>query len=123
MSTINFIYQGISTIIQCSEKEKMKIICDKYCHKINIDINSLIFLYGGNRLNMDKTYEEYTKENKISILVYKNENEICPKCGKMLDDNIRMFNNNINSMLIGLKNQIDHIIKDINDINEIRNQL
>ena len=81
MATIVFIFNGISTSIQCSKDQKMKDICDKYCNKINTNTNTLIFLYGGNQLNLDKKYEEYKKENKITILVYKNENEVCPKCG------------------------------------------
>ena len=128
MATIAFIYEGISTIIQCSKDQKMKYICDKFCKKINENINSLLFLYGGTKLNMDKKFEEYSKENTIKILVYKNENDICTKCGKLLDnkkiDNLILSNNNINSLLIGLKSQIDNIINDSNkQINEIINQL
>ena len=130
MATTFYIFNGISTSIQCSKNQKMKEICDKYCIKINTNINSLLFLYGGNQLNLDKKYEDYTKENKITILVYKNENEVCPKCGKLIDskklDNLILSNNNINSTLIGLKSQIDNIINDINNnkkINEINNQL
>ena len=65
----------------------------------------------------------------MKILVYRNENELCPKCGKLLDnkkiDNLILSNNNINSSLIGLKSQIDNIINDNNNkqINEIINQL
>ena len=126
MATIVFIYEGISTIIQCSKEQKIKYICDKYCNKINININSLLFLFGGTKLNMDKKFEEYSKENTMKILVYKNENEVCQKCGKLLDnkkiDNLILSNNNINSILFGLKSQIDSIINDSNkQINEIIN--
>ena len=48
----------------------MKYICDKYCNKIETNINKLIFLYGENKLNLEKKYEEYTKEKQITILVY-----------------------------------------------------
>ena len=130
MATTVYIFNGISTSIQCSKNQKMKEICDKFCSKINTNINSLVFLYGGNKLDLDKKYEDYTKENKITILVYKNENEVCPKCGKLIDskkiDNLILSNNNINSTLIGIKNQIDNIMNDINNnkkINEINNQL
>ena len=128
MATIVFIYEGISTIIQCSKEQKMKYICDKYCNKINLNIDSLLFLYGGTKLNMDKKFEEYSKENTMKILVYKNENELCSKCGKILDNkkinNLILSNDNINSSLIGLKSQMDNIINDNNkQINEIINQL
>ena len=77
---------------------------------------------------MDKKIEEYSKENAMKILVYTNENRVCPKCGKLLDnkkiDNLILSNNNINSMLFGLKSQIGNFINDNNkQINEIINQL
>jgi hypothetical protein len=80
MATTIYIYEGISTSIQCSKEQKMKYICEKYCNKINMNINSLLFLCQGNKLNMENKFEEYTKENKITILVYRNEKEVCPKC-------------------------------------------
>ena len=42
-----FNLEGIDVTIQCSKNEKMKDICQKYVNKINKNINSLIFLYGG----------------------------------------------------------------------------
>jgi formamidopyrimidine-DNA glycosylase len=86
MASVIFIYNGMSTSIQCSKKETMKYICEKYCDEINSNINSLIFLYGGTELNLDKEYEEYSKENKMTIFVYnKNENQVCQKCGALID--------------------------------------
>ena len=84
-----------------------------------MNLNSLIFLYGGSQLNLDNILNEITNENKINILIYKkeNENEICPKCGRILNnkiiDNIILLNNNINITLLGLKGQIEHIINDL----------
>ena len=65
-------------------------ICNKLSTKIDLNKNSLIFLYGGNQLDLDKKLNEMTKENKINILVFKreNENEICPKCGRVLNNEI-----------------------------------
>ena len=107
----------------------MKDICINLSNKINTDIDSLTFLYGGRILNLEKKYNEITKENKITILVYKNENEeeICPKCGRILNnkklDDIISSNNKINNKLKGLNNQIETIInilinkKDIDNAN------
>ena len=55
MSAANviFILDGIEVNIQCTSKEKMRDICQKYTMKIKINMNSLIFLYGGNQVNMD----------------------------------------------------------------------
>jgi hypothetical protein len=96
----------------------MEEICSNLSSKININRNSLLFLYGGSQLDLDKRYNEITKENKINILVYKIENEIiCSKCGKMLNDKtieeIILFNNKINYSLTGIKSQIESIIKEI----------
>ena len=129
MASTIFINEGESVIIQCSKEEKMKTICDKYCNKINSNINSLLFLYGGKELNLDKKYEDYSKEKTLIILVYKNDSQICPKCEKLLDDkiyNLISSNNKINSILFGLTIQIGHIIIDINNnkqITQISSQL
>ena len=116
MAEIIFHYEGEPINIQCNKNEKMKDICIKLSNKINLNINSLIFLYGGNQLNLDKTFNEITKENKINILVYKNENEMCIKCGRILNnkiiDDIILLNNNINYTLIGLKSQIENIMNE-----------
>ena len=85
MASIIYIYEGKSTTKQCSKEEAMKAICNKYCNKINSNINSLLFLYGGKELKLDKKFEEYSKENTMLILVYKNDNEICRICVKLLD--------------------------------------
>ena len=126
MAEIVFIYEGAPINIQCNKHEKMKDICIKLSNKIKANINSLIFLYGGNQLNLDKTFNEITKENKINILVYKK----CIKCGRILNnkiiDDIILLNNNINYTLIGLKSQIDNIMNDLinkKDIMYINSQL
>ena len=115
MAEIVFIYDGRSMTIQCNINKKMKDICINLSNKINANINSLTFLYGGRILNLEKKYNEITKENKITILVYKNENEeeICPKCGRILNnkklDEIISSNNKINNKLKGINNQIQYI--------------
>ena len=86
MAEIVFIYDGQNIIVQCDINQKMKDICINLSNKINTDINSLTFLYGGGILNLEKKLNEITKENKITILVYKNEEEVCPKCGRILNN-------------------------------------
>ena len=131
MAEAKFTYEGQDIIIQCNENQKMKEICTNLSNKVNVGINSLIFLYGGTKLNLEKTFKEITKENKISIIVYKYENEeICPKCGRILNNEIIneiiSSNNNVNSSLKGIKRQIELIMIDLNnkvDINDIISQL
>ena len=90
MAEIIFTYEGNQINIQCDKNQKMDEICNKLSTKINMNINSLIFLYGGSQLNLNKKLNEITKENKINILVFKkeNESEICPKCGRVLNNEI-----------------------------------
>ena len=131
MAEAKFTYEGSDIIIQCNKNQKMRDICTNLSSKINVNINSLVFLYGGGILNLEKKFEELTKENRICILVDKNEDEeICPKCGRILKNEIIneiiLSNNKINSSLKGVRRQIELIINDINnkvDTNDIISQL
>ena len=135
MSEIIFIYEQEPIKIQCNKNQKMEDICKSLSSKINVNLNSLIFLYGGKKLNLEYKLNELTKEKSIKILVSKidieNENEnICSKCGKMINNkiisNILKLNNNINDTLKGIKIQIEHTMEDIKnkrDINYINIQL
>jgi len=113
MAEVTFIFNGRKIIIQGEKNKKMREICNNLSRKINIELNSLVFLYGGRQLDFDKTFKEISNENKIKILVYTNEddNKVCSKCGRMLDnkiiDEILLLNNNINDELNGLKINID----------------
>ena len=113
MAEIIFIYEGKSLTIRGNTNQTMKDICSHFCVKINKNLNSLIFLYDGNVLNLKKTLNETTKENKISILVYDDENDLCSKCGRLLNnkkiDEIISLNNNINDTLLGLYSQIEKL--------------
>ena len=128
MAEAKFIYDGQDIIIQCNKNQKMKDICTNLCNKINVELNSLVFLYGGSILNLEKAFNEITKENKINILVDKYDNEeICSKCGRILNNEIIneiiSSNNNIYSYLSGIKGQIELIINNKVDISFINNQL
>ena len=131
MLEAKFTYEGRDIIIQCTKNKKMKDICTNLSNKINFGLNSLVFLYGGGKLNLEKIFQELTKENRICILGDKYENEeICPKCGRILNNDIInelvSSNNNVNSSLKGIRRQIETIIDDINnkvDTNDIINQL
>ena len=128
MAEVKFRYECQDIIIQCNKNQKMKDICINLSNKINVNINSLIFLYGDFKLNLEKKYKEITKENRIDIIVYKYENEeIIPKCGKIVNneilDEIIISNNIINSSLIGIKRQIELLINNKVDISFIKSQL
>ena len=123
MAEILFQYEGQNITIQCNKNQKMFDTCNILANKIKINIESLIFLYEDNQINLDKIYNEITKENKINIFVKKKEDEYCPKCGRILNDKIideiLSLNKNVNSILDRLKSQIDNIINDINNKKDI----
>ena len=134
MAKAIFTFNGSLTTIQCLKEDKMESICKRFASKIDTDINSIYFLYGGNKLNMELTFKQITKLNEINFLVFQYDNNefICPKCGekiqfdKKLLDNIISSNNDINDILIGIKGQIENIMNDIiykKAINYINSQL
>ena len=139
MSTVTFIFDSVQTVIQCLKDDKMKNICQKFVNKIQIDLNSLIFLYNGNIINFELSFFEQANSldknnNKMTILVYRNNEEglNCPKCGERIKfdtkiiDKLLEFNNDINDTLEGLKGNIENIINDIinqKSNNYIKNQL
>ena len=128
MAETVFTYEGKVITIQCNKNDKMSDICSNLTIKIKEDLNSLVFLYGGGQLNLDKKFNELTKENKINVLVYKTENEICPKCGRILDnkiiEDILSSNDNLCYSLTELISQIENMLKiNMNDINYINSQL
>ena len=108
-----FNFEGVNVTIQCSKQEPIKDICQKYVNKIDKNINSLIFLYGGNQLNFNLNFNQQAnslakERNILKVLVYKKEpNEnICPKCGGKIKINT---------------DKIDDIILSINNIKETIN--
>ena len=128
MAKVIFLLEGKETYIQCSKEDKMKDICNKYASKIDININLLLFLYGGNKINLELTFREQVNSidnniNEMKILVYKQDDGLkCPKCGEIINIDILDIKENENDILNGLKNQIENIIN-LNDINKIKNQI
>jgi hypothetical protein len=120
---VAFTLKDVELSIQCSTWDKMKDICQKYATKIGTNINSLIFLYGGNQLNFNLNFKDQANildkiSKEMHVLVYKNENHvfICPECGthikfdtKIVHDLI-LSNKNIKDSLMELKTQLDNVI-------------
>ena len=100
-----FTLDGISLTIQCTQNDIMKDICQKYANKIKRNINSLVFLYGGNQLNFNLKFKEAITDkesNEMKILVYSNETDefICPKCG----ENIKLNTEKIDDIILSINN-------------------
>ena len=111
MAQVEFQCNGISTIIQCAEGQKMYEICNNFLIKTNLNENNLNYVYngkGGKEFEKNLTFNEmantYDKiRKKMNILVITNENInnnkelikskniICDKCG--LDIKINKINN------------------------------
>ena len=98
MAKVIFSFNGIKAEIQCLKEDKMINICKKYVSKINVDLNSLYFLYSGQKINLDLTFNELSNNidkntNRMKILVFQYENEkfICPKCGERIKFNRKIL--------------------------------
>ena len=126
--------QSILTI-QCSPEDKMRDICQRYSTKVGIHMNLLMFLYGGNQLNLELKFKEqansFDKSNKeMNVIVIKNDLDsfTCPNCGEKIKlntekiDEIISSNNNINDTINGIKFNIETLIK-ISTINTVNIQL
>ena len=97
---IIFNLEGINITIQCSIEDKIKDICQKYATKIDSNINSLLFLYGGNQMNMELKFKEQANSidinnKEMNVLVYKKDNDdfICPHCNNKIKLNTEKIDN------------------------------
>ena len=132
-ANVIFTLDGVPLSIQCNENDVMKDICQKYANKIQKNINSLVFLYGGNQLNLNLKFKDVIidKESKeIKVLVYLNgfDEFICPKCGEKIKlntekiDNIILSINNLKETIDSAKLMFENIIKTSSD-NSVNIQL
>ena len=63
MAEVEFIYNGVTTIIQCKLDEKMKNICQKLKDKVKINNKSIFYSYNGKvGINEELTFEEAIKK-------------------------------------------------------------
>jgi hypothetical protein len=74
MTSAIFEFDGKKITIQCTNSQTMKEICQNFGTKAQIDISKHAFLYNGNQINMDLSYEKQAndtdkKRNQMNILV------------------------------------------------------
>ena len=135
MEGVNIIFtlDGVELTIQCTQNDIMKDICQNYANKITRNINTLVFLYGGNQLNFNLKFKDVITDkesNEMKILVYSNENDefICPKCGEKIKlntekiDDIILSINNLNKTIDSAKLMLENVIK-ISTVNNVNVQL
>ena len=84
MCSVDFNYKGLNTTIHSNENDSMEEICKSFCGKANIDINSVYFLYGGNRVNQKLKFNEIASNldktrKKMNFLVMEANSQIDKK--------------------------------------------
>ena len=117
MASIDLLFNGATTTIQCNENDIIKEILNKFCIKVGQNMKDLCFLYGGGIIELDKTFyqvasSEDKKRKKLSIIVTNNKTSInqnsnskkskyitCPKC----NDTARISIQNFKIKLYGCK--------------------
>ena len=62
MAEVIFSHEGINLTIQCNGNDKMKDIINKYSKKISKSNDNLIYLYNGNKINYEKTFNEQAND-------------------------------------------------------------
>ena len=134
-ASVIFRLDGANLTVQCSRTEKMRDICQRFAVKAEKNFNSLLFLYGGNQLNLDLTFEAQATsmdktKNEMKVLVHTNESDnfVFPKGGEninlnseKIDEIITSFNN-IKDTINDAKLFIENIIKN-SSMNSVNFQL
>ena len=132
-ATAIFTLDCIDIKIQCKKEEKMKDICQRFAIKIDKNMDSYVYLYGGGHINFELTYhEQQTDKNskEMRILVYKKEvyEYKCTNCSQKAKlnrekiDEIILNNNIIKDKISGIELMIDNMIKS-SLINTMNNQI
>ena len=119
MIEVEFIYNGIQTVINSIPEEKIKYTCIKFADTIGKDINSILFIYKGQIVNIDFTFVQYMdidieKSNRMTLLVNEIINSAPTPTGNTID---------ISSEKYELRNKIDLLNKDIREIIKILNNV
>ena len=133
-ASVIFSSNEVDLTIECEMEDKMRYICQKYATKIEEDLNSLLFLYEGKQLNFDLKLKDQANSldrntNQMRVLVYKNNELICPKCDEKIKldnkkiDELLSSNENIKDTINGIKFSLDNIINNNSSNNIINSQL
>ena len=101
MAKIIFEFNTQKILIQCKITDSLKNICQSFANKINYDINKLIFLYGGKKLNVEKTFNQMAnsldiEKKEMNVLVYElNDNNDKIDEDKDKDNESQEFKNEV----------------------------
>ena len=114
MAQVEFQYDGITSIIECDEEQKMSEICNNFISKSNLNENNINYIYDdkdGKQFDKNLTFNEMANYNdkirkKMNILVINNENKINNNQIKLT---IKIEINDINKKIYFLDN-VDGVI-------------
>ena len=75
MAEVIFNYEGANTSIQCEIYSKMENVIKKFLSKIEEKEDNYYYLYNGNSINKELTFDEQANEidknrKKMNIIVY-----------------------------------------------------
>ena len=74
MNKVIFSYEGTEYEIECKENDIMKVIIAKFLNIIDMDRRFVYFIYNGQLLNDELTFNKCAnKKNIIRVLVYKED--------------------------------------------------
>ena len=108
MVNVIFLFNEEKSVMQCEKNDKLIDICKNYVSKIGNNINKLYFIYNGNQVNLELTFDEHVDSidrnlNEMKILVHEKNKTIdidemkqsreiiCPKCNESCFINIRDY--------------------------------
>ena len=121
----------------------MKDICQKYVNSFYKTMNNYLFIYKGDKINLESTFKELSNDSNeliISVFKYGNDKINCPKCGEKIKfnkdkmDDIIINENKTKDNINEIKQQFEKIInntsndskenqiKNINELLNIMNQ-
>ena len=74
MLNANFNYKGNLVVIQCEKEDKLLNVCSKFASKINEPVDSKIYIWNNQLLNLDKSiyeqmHDSLEKNEEINIIV------------------------------------------------------
>ena len=61
--SVPFKYKDTKITIQCHSDDRMFNICKKFATKIDADVNSKVYIYNANILNLDLTFGQIQNTN------------------------------------------------------------
>ena len=113
MITAEFNFKTMITNILCSENDKMADVCQKFIMKAGTIINDVVFLYGGNKINLalpvSSIISKFDRERKIISIIVNDLSEssqnkqniikstipICPTCAENIKFDINNYRINL----------------------------